>query len=244
VHTCRIAAFALRCAALAALCCLAPRPPLAAATEAPLELVDRIVSVVDDDPILLSEVERAIALGQVTTAAGDDARKTRRRALDQLIEQRLRYHEIERYGFETVSVQQVEAQVEQIRSRFAAPEEFARVLAALGLDEKGLRQLVARQLITLSYVEQRLGSRVFIGLEEISRYYDETFKPQLAQRGQPVPPLDDVREQIRGVLKEQRLNEEIGRWTAELRRQADVIDFLDREPAVPPGKVLFRQAIP
>ena len=32
------------------------------------------------------------------------------------------------------------------------------------------------------------------------------------------------------MLREQRLNEEIERWTGELRREADVVDYLEREP--------------
>ena len=47
-----------------------------------------------------------------------------------------------------------------------------------------------------------------------------------AQRA-TVPPLNEVREEIRQVLKEARLNEEIVRWTEELRLEADVVDYFD-----------------
>jgi len=91
---------------------------------------------------------------------------------------------------------------------------------------------VARQLSVLAYVEQRLGPRVFVGVEEIRRYYDEELVPELARDGQPPPPIDQVREQIRALLRERRLNEEIDRWTEELRAAADVVDLLDA-PARP-----------
>jgi hypothetical protein len=58
----------------------------------------------------------------------------------------------------------------------------------------------------------------------------------MERRGATVPPLQEVREQIRALLKEERLNEEIERWTDELRRQADVEDYLDEPPgAIPPA---------
>ena len=38
-----------------------------------------------------------------------------------------------------------------------------------------------------------------------------------------------MREQIRAVLREQRLNDEIAAWTEELRRDADVVDYFDTE---------------
>lgn len=212
-----------------------PAPP-------PAQLVDRVVAVVDEDPILASDVERVIALGQLEPRGGEAAQQLRRRALDLLIEQRLRFHEIERFGFETVSVPAVEAQVERLRSRYPDEETFLAVLGELGLDLKGLRQLLARQLSTVAYVEERLGPRVFVGLEEIRRYYDESFAPDLRARGEAVPPLDEVREQIRAVVKEKRLNEEVVRWTEELRRAADVVDLLDRDPGSLPPLALRREA--
>jgi hypothetical protein len=87
----------------------------------------------------------------------------------------------------------------------------------------------------LVYVDELLGARVFVGLEEIQRYYEGQLVPQLETAGEPVPPLERVREQIREVLRQQRLNEELVRWTDELRRRADVVDLLDRpERPLPP----------
>lgn len=196
-------------------------------------LADRIVAIVDGDPILLSDVERAIGLGLLGEGSGGDAAAERRRVLDLLIEQRLRHHEIERYAFQEVSVQAIEAQVANLRARFPDAAAFERRLAELQLDDGELRQLVARQLLTLAFVEERLGPRVLVGLDEIRAYYDATLTPELRARGEEVPPLETVREPIRALLKEQRLNEEIDRWTSELRREADVIDTLDREPGLP-----------
>ena len=79
----------------------------------------------------------------------------------------------------------------------------------------------------LTYVEERLGSRVFVSLDDIRQYYTATFEPAMKARGRTAPPLPEVREQIRAVLREQRLNEEIDRWTDELRIEADIDDFFD-----------------
>jgi len=91
------------------------------------------------------------------------------------------------------------------------------------------------QLATLAFVEERLGPRVFVGIEEIRRYYEETLVPDLAELGQPAPPIEEVRESIRALLREKKLDQEIVRWTAELRRAADIVDLLDApEEALPP----------
>lgn len=209
--------------------------PPGAPAAAPV-LLDRVVALVDTDPILLSEVERVIALGLAPDAGwGEDEAARRRRILDGLIEQRLRLHEIARSRFGEVDVRAVEAEVERLRARFPDEAAFRAKLAGLDLDLAGLRQLLAGQLLTLAYVEERLGPRVFVGLEEIRRHYEEVLVPDLRARGVPVPPLEQVREPIRQLLREQRLDVEIARWTAELRREADVVDLLDRVPGeLPP----------
>ncbi len=94
---------------------------------------------------------------------------------------------------------------------------------------ESLRQLVTRQLLVLNYVEERLGPRVFVTPEDTQAYYDRTLAAAAARHGEPPPPLDEVREQIRELLRQQKLNEEIDRWTEELRRQADVANYFDRE---------------
>lgn len=193
------------------------------------EAVDRLLAVVDDDPILESQLDQIIGIGLVEPQEGEDDTRFRRRILDGLIEEKLRFHEVDRFGFAEVPVDQVEEQFEAVRGRFPDEESFQARLEELSLNEQGLRQLLARQVMVLIYVEERLGARVFVGLEEIQEYYDSELVPRLEANNEPVPPIREVREPIRQVLKEELLNEEIERWTDELRRDADVVDYFDRE---------------
>ena len=223
----------LRALPALALLALSAAPAAAVATAA--RVVDRVVAVVDEDPILASDLERAIRLGLIERKVGESDAALARRALDRLIADRLRQHEVGRFGYEEVPVEEVDAQVARLAARFASREEFDAELARLALDDGALRQLLARQLAALAFVEERLGPRVFVGVDEIRRYYDGQLVPELAASGQAAPPLDEVRESIRAVLREQRLNEEIERWTEELRREADVVDLLDApERPLPP----------
>lgn len=188
------------------------------------------MAVVDEDPILASEIERAIALGLMQPREGESDVAFRRRILNDLVEQRLRFHEIDRFGFEQVPVDQIEKHVAEIRARFPSEEAYRQTLRDLGISHQALRQLVARQLMVLTHVDEQLGPRVFVSLDEITRYYQNVLTPEMQKRGQAVPPLEDVREQIRTVLKEQRLNQELDKWTDELRRKADIHVYFDRPP--------------
>lgn len=192
------------------------------------ELVDRILAVVDDDPILASEVEQVLGLGIVEREPGETDQALRRRALDFLIEQRLRFHEVDRFGFADVPVETVETEYLRIRSQFSSEEAFARRLEEYGIDEDGLRQILARQVMVLVYVDERLGARVFVGLEDIEAYYDSELVPRLVERGETVPALHSVQEEIRTLLRQQRIQEEFELWTQQLRLQADIENFFDR----------------
>jgi hypothetical protein len=196
-----------------------PAPP-AAAGQATLQ--DRVLAVVDEDPVLASDVERVIRLGLEQPRPGETDERFRRRVLDALIDQRLQFHEIDRFNFEQVPVDEIQKRVADIRSRFPDEAAFQKALKEVGLDPKTLRQLVARQLLVLTYVDERLGARVFVGPDELNRYYREVLTPEMQKRGQQPPPLEDVREDIRETLKQQKMTQEMAKWTQELRAKADV----------------------
>jgi hypothetical protein len=227
---------------LMGVCCLASLAAGQQADEPEAELVDRILAVVDEDPILNSDLDQAIGIGLIVPEEGESENDYRRRVLDLLIDQKVRFHEIDLFGFSEIPVAEVERQFEELRDQFASDESFQARLEEVGLDEQGLRQILARQLMVLIYVEERLGARVFVGLEEIQRYYNEVLVPALEENGQPIPPQQEVREEIRAVLREMRLNEEIERWTEELRQEADIVDFFDDPREELPPLVISSQS--
>lgn len=189
------------------------------------QLVDRIVAAVDDDPIFLSDIERVIRLGLNEAQDGEGTDDLRRRILDDLIEQRLRLHEVERFGASNIPAEKVERQMAILRQ---------------GLDEgeEGLRHLVTRQLRVLIYIEERLRARVFVDLEDIRRYHETELKAEMERAGSELPPLAEVEALIRAVLVERRLNEEIEAWTHGLRQAAEIVDHFDGDTEEPPPVVL------
>lgn len=206
---------------------IAQTAPPAAAGAPVAKLLDRVVAVVDEDPILASDIDRVIGLGLAPSKEGEEADLLRRRVLDQLIEQRLRSHEIDRSGFVEVPVEAIERQTAEIRARFPDEASFDKRLSDLGMTVASLSQLVARQIAVLVYIDERLGPRVFVSLDDIRDYYLSTLVPEAERRGEKAPPLEEVREEIRAVLREQRLNAELARWSEELRRNSDVESFYD-----------------
>lgn len=184
--------------------------------------LERIVAVVDEDPIFASELERAARW------AGD-APPTPRELLDQLIDERLRAHEVDRHGLVQVGEDAVRAQLD------AVPP---------GVDLEEAERLVRRQLRILAYVEQRLGALVFVSDDAVRAYYDGTLREEMRRRGEVLPPFDEVQSPIRQLLREEALERRIVTWTEELRRRAEIIDLLD-EPMpldrLPPARLTIEE---
>jgi hypothetical protein len=201
--------------------------PLLGAQELESSLADRVVAVVDDDPILLSDLEQAIGLGLTTQEDGEEIADFNRRTLDVLVDEKLRFHEIDRYGFQELPLKEVDRLFDEIKGRFASTQAFDQRLSKLALTRTVLRERLARRLLVEVFVEERLGPRVFVSRDSIQDYYEEVLRPEMLRRGQPLPELAEIREPIRAVLREERLNQELARWTDELRANANVVDFLE-----------------
>jgi parvulin-like peptidyl-prolyl isomerase len=192
-----------------------------AANVAAQQPIDRIAAVIDQQVITLSEVDQMeeIRFFPRTTVSQDDYR---RRILDELIAQALRLRDMQRFGLQDVPKDSIEARVQEIQKRFASPAEFAAALQHAELTPDELRALVKRQLQVERYIQDRFAPLIFVPNEDIQKYYKTTWSQQRRERGLSIPPLPDVREEIRTLLKSSSLQKEIDDWTAQLRARSNV----------------------
>ena len=190
--------------------------PLSAAT------IDRIAAIVDRQVLTVSEISQMVNIRffpRTTSWSEDEYRKN---ILDALIAQALRFRDVERFGAEDVSKDSIEARLLQIQQRFASPAEFTTALqrAELTLDE--VRALIKRQAQVETYIQERFAPMIFVSTDEIETYYRTTWSEQRRGRGLPIPPLGQVQDEIRTLLKSTRLQQEVERWTTQLRARANV----------------------
>ena len=191
--------------------------PLAAATTA-----DRIAAIIDRQVITVSEVRQMAELRFFPRDAKQSEDDYRHDILENLIAQALRFRDVERFGAEDVPKDSIEARVQEITKRFASPAAFDAALRQAELTPDELRTLVKRQLQVEQYIQERFAPLIFVSNEEIDTYYRGPWSQQRRERGLAIPPLNNVREEIRALLKSSRLREEIEKWTGQLRARANV----------------------
>jgi hypothetical protein len=184
--------------------------------------IDRISAVIDRQVITLSEVNQMVAIRFFPRTISRTDDEYRHEVLEALIAQSLRYRDVERFGAQDIPKDSIEARLSDIRSRFASPAEFDRTVTSMELTMDEVRALVKRQLQVEAYIQERFSPLVFIPNEEIESYYRGTWSEQRRKRGLAIPPLAQVSEEIRTLLKSERLQSEIDKWTAQLRARANV----------------------
>jgi hypothetical protein len=184
-------------------------PVMTAAQPVPRgEVVERIVAVVDERPLLLSDLRAFMAVRGLPEGE----------ALEAAIDERLMHVEAAR-------IPQAEVPAEEEDRALALLVETRPALRG-EVPEPDLRRLLRRQLAILKYVEFRFRPQVRVSEEEVRRAWEEE------QAGRPAgPALEDEQEAIRARLERRVLDERVEAWVRELRARADVRYVGGRPPA-------------
>ena len=205
-----------------------PATPLDRTPSGSAVLVDRIAAVVGDDIILESEIRKLVAVRYLERKAGESETAYRDRALDQRVVDLLREKQLRRSSGFDPTPEEVEARVVALEERLAKDRGVpaAAALAAAGTTREELSSWVRRGLALDSFVKERLTPGLKLTEADLRAYYDTAFRDAAKKRGlADVPPFDDVRDEIREVVREQRLNAEIARWTEQLRSETRVLIY-------------------
>ena len=183
--------------------------------------VDRIAAVIDRQVLTVSEITQLVEVRFFPKLAPTDD-EHRREILEALIAQALRFRDVERFGAQDIPADTIEARLVEIQRRFATEAEFQAAVARAELTMDEMRALVKRQLQVEAYIQERFAPLVFVSSEDIEAYYRGPWTEQRRERRLPVPPLAEVREEVQTAVRGARLQEEINKWTAQLRARANV----------------------
>jgi hypothetical protein len=196
-----------------------------AAPAAAQQVVDRIAARIEDDVITASEVQE---LGRYQQLVQGHAAPEADR-LSQLIDQWIVRNDAAANGFAAPAEPQITGELERLEKQSSSPAAFRARLAELDLTEAVVRSLLSRQIHLTRYLDYKFRPMAQVGRREVQQYYRDEFAPQLRGRSQPVPPLENVAEQIRELLTERDINERAARWLDETRSRLRI------ETAAPGG---------
>jgi hypothetical protein len=194
------------------------------------QVVDRLVAVVGEQAITLSDVRAARALGLIDLNAGPDAggagagagaATTDEALINKLVDRELMRAEIERFGMPQPPADTLNARVRIVQSRFASGAAWTGTLEACGLSESRFRAWVADDWRIEQYLQQRFDAAAQPTDEEVLQYY-QSREREFTSDGRPRS-FDDVRDDARRRLTDARRRTLVDEWLAGLRRRTEIV---------------------
>jgi len=175
----------LTCLALAAVCAAAV--PMARA-----EASNGIVAVVNDEVITQGDLDEQLSgmLQQegMPAPAPQQAEQLRGAIIQRLIEERLILQDAKRSGI-TISADEVNERLEQIRERLGTKDAFETMLRQLDMSQEQLKIRLREQLLVQKAIQQKIRSKISVSATDVAKV--ATTAPAPAEPD--APPSEEVR---------------------------------------------------
>jgi peptidyl-prolyl cis-trans isomerase SurA len=154
------------------------------------DVVDRVVAVVNDEVITLSEVNeegkallQRVAENVAPAELADALQQVRQTVIEKLIEKKIMLMEAQKANI-SVSDEEVEAAFERILAKNnTTPEQFRKQLAPLGMTEAQFRENLKDQVLSSKLVNYEIRSKLIITEDRIIDYYDTHYTERVGEGG-------------------------------------------------------------
>ncbi len=180
------------------------------------ELVDHIVAAVNNEVITASELSQTVALNERLGKPARDRKALEAETLEGLITRRLLVQEARRLRFVEVSGQEVAAEVGKMQKRFGSEAAFSDFLKTIDLTPQELDRMLGEQLLVQKFVEKKVGLFVRVTREEAESYYHDHAAQFQGMR------FSDVQKNITALLTDEKVEQQLDQYIAELRGRADI----------------------
>lgn len=192
--------------------------------------LDRIVAVVNREVITKSQLDRAVRTAReapadptencTPPATGEPSFEAR--VLQCLIDELLQFQHVRRFPQFGVLPEDIDAAYRGLEEQYASSEAFEQALEEQGKTPAEVRYDLEREALIANYVELRYRAIVDISERAVGAYYEDVLRPEMERRGEPMPPLQAVDDDIGRILVETEVNRRVDEWIADLRRRADI----------------------
>lgn len=123
--------------------------------------------------IELRRAKKVMLSGQPGMQVPPDRQKEfEQQALSQLISAELLYQAGQKLAVKDIE-KQIDEKLAQSKTRFPKPEDFAKAIKELEMDEAELREYTRRDLIITNFIEQTIVPKITVSEEESKKFYDQ-----------------------------------------------------------------------
>jgi peptidyl-prolyl cis-trans isomerase SurA len=191
------------------------------------EVIDRILAIVNSKAILQSDWEEALRCEALLQGRTPESLTEieRKGVFDRLIDQVLVLEQMRSFNLPPIPEQEIQQRKEEVRKQLQGSETAQGWQATLerdGVSEEEVSERLRSELEILKFLDARFRTGIRIDNRTVTRYYNEHYLPELRKAGAKDVPLNEVRQKIREILVQERLNELTSNWLQTLREAADI----------------------
>ncbi|HEY3625953.1 MAG TPA: peptidylprolyl isomerase [Terracidiphilus sp.] len=194
------------------------------------QVLDRVVAVVNYQPILWSDITSEIRFS-VLDPNEVNGTLTPQRALQQLVSRTLIQQQIsqEEASADQPTDEEVQSRMNEVRTELpacvrmncATDAGWLAFQETYGLPAQKIEYYLRLRMEMIRFIEVRFRQGIRVSEQETEAYYRDKLLPQYAKASQ-APPLKAVAPRIEEILLEQQVNVLFDNWLDNLRKQGDV----------------------
>lgn len=206
---------------------LAVMSMLLSASVARAVIIDQIAIEIGNSIIKDSDIDRDLRVTEFLNGAPLNLSNfARKQAASRLIDQVFIRREIQIGDYPEASWTQTSEQLDRLRrQRFKSEMAFDQALHRYGIAAVDLRTQFQWQLTILSFIDIRFKPAVLVSDEDIQNYYNQhAAELQRAHPGKNS--IDDLRDEIRNQITEERVNQQFFAWL-DGQRKSNKIEYLE-----------------
>ena len=185
-------------------------------------VADGVLAVVGDVPILVSDLRLAEAVRLAPQE--NDLDRWGAALLDARIRLELEYQDLTVGGLARRRMDTASAMARLLEAGGGREAVLARI-APYGLGLADLEELALRVAAVEEAIHVRFEGAIHVSDEEIRSVYASELAPAVRRRGKTPPPLETVRDDVRRLVAERKLNRRLEAWLAEARTRFPVVRY-------------------
>jgi hypothetical protein len=190
-------------------------------------IIDRIAIVIENRIVKDSDIRREIRVTSfLNNETPDLSLPSEKKAANRLIDQVFIRREIEIGDYPAATLQQADQQLEKLKKeRFKTEAAFEQALRRYNLTSLDLRTQFQWQLTVLRFIDVRFKPAVLITDDEIEKYYRD-HAAALRREYPSKSSLEDLRNEIREILTNEKVNQQFFAWLDD-QRKGTKVQFLE-----------------
>jgi hypothetical protein len=183
------------------------------------EIIDRIAITAGNQVITESQIDEEIRitafLNREKLEINADSRK---QAAARLIEQALVRREMDLSHYPLPQTGDASSALASIKAMYSDAAEFAGALQTYGISEADLTRRLVWQITLLRFIDYRFRPGIQIPSADVQTYYRQQVSGWKEKGIDPIPSLEDSRDQIEEILTQQRIDQALDQWMMDTRK--------------------------